>query len=251
MHQWNELTVPIPRWGNRTGRTLTQPNGDNARESFTLTLIGTDPQEVSYGWMDVNMLAGHEQAVREFIRAYRTMPAGPFQPALGTDLTTNLAIADLREGGAYYLRVANPGCWTIKGSVAVTGADEVRDLVADRVVQGSRRANEVAIPVELKPYGVAAFRVTGPQARVVSWANEPISAKDRAHLEGILALAERLLGDPKALKAVTEEDVKFLKESLTAARAELDAGRVAKAWGTLTYWRFWNLVKIIMEPAAG
>jgi hypothetical protein len=136
MHQWNEVSFDIPEqrgWPRRqyTGRLLTQPNGDNARETFTLLLAGTDPQQILYAFTDL------------------------------------------------------------------------------------------------------------------------ISEQDRAHLEGIITLAQRLLQNPDALKQITGDEAEFVKESLETARADWDAGRFAKAWATLTHWRFWNAVALKMKPAPG
>jgi len=50
---------------------------------------------------------------------------------------------------------------------------------------------------------------------------------------------------------MSDDDAAFIKQSIAEAPADLNAGRIAKAWSILTYWGFWNLVKLVMGPAAG
>lgn len=45
-------------------------------------------------------------------------------------------------------------------------------------------------------------------------------------------------------------DAEFQQDSIADAREMIEENRIAEAWRTLTYWRFWNLVKLIMAPAA-
>ena len=40
-----------------------------------LALAGTDPHTLMYGFLDVNMIVGHEQELRDFARVYRALPA--------------------------------------------------------------------------------------------------------------------------------------------------------------------------------
>ena len=266
MHHWDENSYRVPgaiygRWwefpqardwptpGNR-GRLHAQPNAENAREAFTQALIGSDPEMVMFGFMDVNLMAGHEQQLREFARVLRCLPAEQFSPVLETGFETNLAIRELRKGGAYYFYVANPGYWPIRGSVALSGANRVIDLAADRQVETKQEGGNTVLLVDLKPFGVAAYRVDGGGAKVVSWKTEPLGAEELAHIRGIVARTENLLGERKALVALLPEEITFMKQAVAKAKADLAGGEYAQAWSVVTNWRFWILLHEQMEKAA-
>lgn len=259
MHQWIEINyrppgvvgqagswrfAGKPSWptaGNR-GRLLVQPSGPNARETFVQALAGSDPHVLMYGFLDVNMMVGQEQRLRRFARVFRSLPARPLEPALGTNLKTNLAIRHGREGRDYYLSVCNPGCWPVRGSVTVAGARAALDLPTGRPVPLTPAGKGARLPVALEPYDAAAFRVTGENPHAVAWRNEPVDAKHLAHLRGLLARCERLLA-AKGAAAPTPEDRRLLAKSHASAAADLKAGRLAAAWQTLTHWRLWHLVR--------
>ena len=256
-HHWDENsyrpqgTVP-EEWPVQSvkGRFHAQPNAENAREPFTQALIGSDPQMVMFGFMDVNLMVGHEQQMREFAQVLRALPSEQFSPVLGTGFQTNLAIRDLRKGGAYYFYVANPGYWPIRGSIALTGASRVIDLAANRQIEAKQEVGKTVVRVDLKPFGVAAYRVEGTGARVVSWQTEPLGAKDLAHVRGIVQKAEGLSGQRKALMSLLPEELTFMQQAVAQAKADLASGKYAEPWSIVTNWRFWILLHEQMEKAA-
>jgi len=271
MHQWFEIYYRFPgavceagpkvdwckfveasRWpvpGNR-GRHLVQPCGDNAREAFVQAMIGTDPQSIMYGFMDVNMMAGQEQKLREFARVFDALPGDKFQPALDTSLQTNLAIRDLEQPDGYVFYVANPGYWPIRGSVTLSAAATVLDLSSNRPIETETRDGKTVVPVNLKPYDMTAYRVEGARVKVASWTNQPVAAEHLAHLRGIIERADALMHNRKVRDALSEEESAFMKKAVADAQADLAAGRYARAWFTATRWRFWTLLREKMEPAA-
>lgn len=238
---------PLP--GNR-GRLLFQPAGDNAREAFIQALVGTDPQSLWFGFMDVNMMVGQEQELREFARVFRCLPAGRFEPVADTGLRTNLAVRQLSTGGALWFYVANPGYWPIRGTVSLDRVATVVSLPGPTPAQTSNAGGRTVVTVDLPGYGVTAFRAEKAEARVVGWSNEPVAVEHLAHLEGIIGRAEVLLaGD--AAKALTDEEAQFMRETVARARADLQAGQYARAWYTVTGWRFWTLLEEKLKPAGG
>ena len=258
MHHWDENTYRAPDeavkggwpFAKKSGRLHAQPNGDNAREAFTQALIASDPQTVFFGLVDVNMLVGHEQQLREFARVLRALPGEQFSPVLETGFETNFAIRDLSKGGAYYFYVANPGYWPIRGNVTLTGAGRVVDLAANQVIKTKQEGGRAVVSISLKPFGIAAYRVAGGRAKVVSWKTEPVSDKDLAHLRGIVERAGTLVHDPKVVAALLPEELAFMQKAVTEAQADLAAGNYARPWSTVTHWRFWILLHEQMEKAA-
>ncbi|MBM4045779.1 MAG: hypothetical protein FJ279_11745 [Planctomycetes bacterium] len=261
MHQWFEINYLAPgavydeakggfvftdksHWplpGNR-GRMLVQPNLENARETFTQCLIGSDPQVLMYGFMDVNMMVGHEQQLREFGQVLRSLPPERFQPALNTGFGDNLAIREAVKDNACFFYVANPGYWPIKGTVTLSGSAKVASLATGVPVAASERNGKTVVSVTLKPFGVAAFRADGP-GRVSAWSNEPLAERELAHLREIMADGEERMAKPQAPPALSAADTTYLHDTVTQAKSDLAQGRYASAWSRLTHWRFWGLVR--------
>lgn len=262
-HAWDELAyrmpgakfgrdwewVGEPNWpvaGNRS-RLHTQASGENARETFTHTLIGSDPELVMFGFMDVNLMVGNEQPLREFAQVLRCLPKERFAPALDTGLTTNLAIRELRKGSAYYFYVANPGYWPIKGTIELTGAGRVIDLALGRPAETSGTGQQLTLPVALAPYGVAAYRADSKDARITSWATERIPEERLAHLKGIIARVGSLLAQRGSTAILTIDEKKFMQEAVRKANGALQRNEVAAAWSMVTNYRFWGLWKDYLE----
>ena len=225
---------PVP--GNVDGSFQAQASAANAREPFVQALVGSDPELVMFGFTDLHMIVGHEQELREFARVLAVLPKDRFRPVLDTGLETNLAIRDLRKGEAYYFYVANPGCWAISGSVSLSAPSKITNLV-----NGWSAAAAEDIELDLPPYGVAAFRVDSPSAKVVSWKAEPVAGEQLAHLRGLAADCRRRLEDRYARAILKPDEKRFVQEKLGTAEAGLAAGEYARAWAALSHWRFWTL----------
>ncbi len=265
-HAWDELAYRMPgakfsrdwKWigkpswpvaGNR-GRLHTQAAGDNARETFTQALIGSDPEVVMFGFMDVNMMVGGEQPLREFARVLRCLPRERFSTVLNTGFRTNFAIRALRKQDGYYFYVANPGYWPIRGTVELARAERVWNLAWSQPARYFRAGGNLKLSVSLKPYGVAAFRADNPDARVVRYRTEPVSSSDLAHLRGILRRVESLLSKRASTAILTVEEKRFMKQSVAQAKAALKKGEPAAAWSLVTNYRFWGLWKDYLEKMA-
>jgi len=256
LHHWVEaervaFTLPEREgWPRPYQSTMqAQANGDNAREVFTQALIGGDPELFLFGFSHVSLMVGDEQPLREFARVVLALPGERFSPVGDTGMQTNLAIRDLSKDGSYYFYVANPGYWPIKGTVSLENAARVRDLATGRPADARREGSRVLVPVALEPYGISAYRVEDGRAKVVSWETQAVAAADLAHVHSILDRAPGLLDDPRASAALSEDDRGFVKRSVAAAKADLSAGQYARAWSTVTHWRFWSLLRENMEPA--
>jgi hypothetical protein len=169
---------------------------------------------------------------------------------MDTGLQTNLAIRDLEGDGAYTFYVANPGYWPIRGTVALENGGAVVDLTTGGRIDARLEGEMTVVPVALEPYGISAYRVDDARAKVVSWGTNPVAKDDLTHMREILDRAESLLTDPRVVKALPEGDRKLVRDSIESARADLADGQYARAWSTITHWRFWTLVRQEMERAA-
>lgn len=145
-------------------RALPQLSGYNAREGFIQTLITGDPNSLMAGFTDINLNVGHEQEIRDLMKIVTCLPKEKFSSVLNTGLDSNLAIRQLAKAGRTYIYVANPGYWFIKGSLTLVAAGDVLDFMTGRPVSVEKKDGKVILPVELSPYGLAAFVVGEPLA---------------------------------------------------------------------------------------
>jgi hypothetical protein len=124
-----------------------------------------------------------------------------------------------------------------------TTSDSVIDLAVNRPVNTTRQGPKLLVPVELKPYSFATYRMDDPRAKVESCSNEPLDEKHLAHMHRIIEKTAKLVGDPKAREALSNDELDFIQETLSLAKAKLVEGEYAIAWSKLTYWRFWSLLR--------
>ena len=238
----SEWPLPFNR-----GRLHAQPNGDFAREAFTQALATSDPEQVLFGFVDVNLMVGNEQPLREFARVLRTLPRQQLKPALGTSLKTNLAIRGLSAADGYYFTVANPGTWPIEGIIEVAGATAVMELASGREVASARTRGSVQVQVSLPPFGVSAFRADSAEAKLVSWQTKPVAAKHLSHMHSLVQRAQAGLDGVSLAGVLLPDEIEFLRASTTAARQALSEGKYALAWSAVTHWRFWTLLKLLKK----
>ena len=245
MHHWEEVerfpyVMPEREGWAYTFQSTPQAHavGDWAREPFTLGLIGGDPQIVLWGFSHVSRMTGNEQAMREFIRVFRALPAERFQPVLETGIDTELAIRCLqtREGLLFY--VANPTYWAVQGTLTLSGAGDVADLVTEELVRTRTRGATSELPIRLAPYGVAAFRVPAAGARGSAYEAEPVSSEDLDHLRSLASLGRTRLDGTTVLD---QADRAFLEGHLRLVDQAMATGNPARAWRLVTDWRYWLL----------
>ncbi len=252
---WHELTTrpgevegwPVP---NLASRFISQAHDDNVMEPFTQAMIGADPDMLVFGFTDVNIINSREQHVREVARVLTPLPKEKFESVLGTaDFKHNLAIRALRKGSDYWLYVANPGYWPIKGEVVLSRKAAVVRPNDGRTVETREADGKTIVPIELKPYGMAAFKVQGRRTVVEAWRNEPLDESDLAHMRGIMRTVRELLDDPNTALALTRENRDFMRAVLARAEEYLQADEYAACWAELTDGRFWTLWKENLEQA--
>jgi hypothetical protein len=242
-----ELTLPDgtewPVAGNR-GRLHAQPCGDFAREAFMQALVTSDPLQLLFGFVDVNLLVGNEQSLRDFARVFRSLPVSPSRPALGTSLKTDLAIREWPRPDGLFFAVANPCPWPIEGRVAVSGVERILALPSEKAAMTAPEGDSQAVTMRLVPFGVRAFRAEGPQAaRLVSWRAAPVDGKSLDHLRRLIDGGKKTLNTPESASSLSAADTAFLREATSQAESALHEGKHALAWQTVTGWRYWTLLK--------
>ena len=236
-------------WLGSLGPFYHQHQGHWAMEPYTQGAIGADPNLVMFGWCDSTALVSNEQPLREFARAFLSLPGEKFCPVLGTGLDTNLAIRELRQGRKYCFYVANPGYWPVTGQVTLTAAARVLDLRTREQVEAERGDGRIRVAVRLEPYGMAAYSADGAQAKVESWTTEPVAKRYLAHIRTLVDRAANSMERPEVRKILSEEDLVFARKTASRAAADLDTGQAARAWSAVTNWRFWSLLHDSMLKA--
>ncbi|MBI3947081.1 MAG: hypothetical protein HY321_14240 [Armatimonadetes bacterium] len=232
-------------------RALPQPGGFHAREALAQALITADPNALTFGMTDLNLCVGNEGILRDFARVVTHLPKERFQPVLNTGLSTNLAIRQLAQGGQSYLYVVNPGYWQATGSIVLQTDGVVYDLVTGGEVALRQQEGKNVLSISLEPFGVAAYRVASPRLTVESYRIAPIGEQERAHIERIAQSAADLLPTAGTSAGISDDDRRFLTESLAQAKQALADGEYARAWSTLTHWRFWTLRQALQKGGAG
>lgn len=212
---------------------MMQQRPEMAMEPFTQAVIGMDPELISFGFTDAVPFVGNEDVQRRFARVFLRLPAADFEPVLDTGFRSNLAIRVLHREHRTYVAVMNPGHWPVSGTIDLRNAAQVKDIVnGNAQVSGPIR-------VELEPFGFAGYVIDAPDAEVTGFRVQPLSKSDRAHLDGIVARANKALSTEGMAEFLGEQDFGILKAGTEQAEALLGEGQYAAAWNTLTQADYW------------
>jgi len=250
---WDEIpTVPpdVPDWPMRyqNSRFIAQAHDDYSLEAFAQAVIGDDPDKLFFGFTDVNIIGSREQQVREVARTITPLPKKKFAPVLGTDdFRHNLAIRALRHEEETWFLVANPGYWPVTAEIQLSGDAKVVRASDGAKADTRSQGGQTVMSLELKPYGMASFKVPGEPVEITGFKVNPLQDEDLAHMRNIMAGAAALLADPGASLAITSEDRAFMRATLEASASLLEKGEYAAAWADLSYWRFWSLRRRMQE----
>ncbi len=257
MHHWQEMeraTFAMPEregWAYPYQSTLqAHAAGPYAREPFTCGLIGGDPQFVMWAFSHVVRMVGHEQPMREYTRVLRALPAHKLAPVADTGFDTNLALRAWQDGATTYLLVANPGYWTVEGSISLTGVEALADLVTSDPAPTQEEGARTVLPVRLAPFGVAAYRVTGADAQIAQWQASPADEEELAYLQGLSSRVTRLMAMEEVRTTLPAQDRAYMDRMLEEIRTALADGQHARAWYAIHTPRFWTLWHDFLEKAA-
>jgi hypothetical protein len=126
---------------------------------FSQVMSRTTPSIMAQTWLDVNMMGGFEQERREFNRAFRVLPPGPYTTLTGSGLDTNLVVrsAVTTTGSAFY--VVNPAGWPVTVTLGYNGTS-IRDLGTGDTLAAS--GGEITFTMQ--EYGIRSFEITGAYA---------------------------------------------------------------------------------------
>ncbi len=157
------------------------PEGPSGDEPMGHALAALDARRVILGSSSV---AGQEDRVRRFARAFTSIPASPGgapepRPASG------VVARPIRSGGATYLALANDTPYPILLEATLQAPTDapVDDLGRGIRLDPDRASGVTRVVLDLPPFGVAAARVGSPDARLASVTPHP----GKAVLDGMQA----------------------------------------------------------------
>lgn len=217
---------------------LPQPGGYYCREALIQGLVASDANILISGFTDLGINVGNEQEIRDIMKVFTHLPPERFETVLGTGFESNLVIRKLVKNGVTWFYLVNPGYWPVAGSVTLTAASDLLDVVTGNPPPVEQRNGKVILPVTLTPYGMAAYKVNSASVTFDSLAVDTISEDELAHMASILARLESLLAS--GVQVPNRWDLAALVERI---RQALKEGNYGAAWSWLTQAETWLIYR--------
>lgn len=186
-------------------------------EAFVNVMARSNPTWIGHTWMDVCESMGRIHELRQFARAYRSLPNGRYERLAGSGRDGNVWLSRTTARDGEYAYAANLHWWDVRVTLSFADGATVHDLIKDRpvVLQGDRDA-EWTFP--LGPYEVQTFRITGAKP------SQP-SAITAARVE--VARADDV-------KAVVQQQIVAPRDVVARARSRESELRTVPGWQRVT-----------------
>ena len=141
------------------GEYVTPPERNFLR-MFSRVMEYATPQVITQTWNDCIIKVGDEQTRREFNRAFRVLPPGPYTTLNDNGLNHNVVVRqgpELNKEMPFY--VINPGPWPVevKLSLAPEKNSQVRNLVSGDLL----KVEASQLTLSLKPYEMVSLSLSG------------------------------------------------------------------------------------------
>ena len=140
------------------------------REHTKLMTYAT-PRLVAQTWNDGNVKVGNEQERREFNRALRVLPPGPYRTLQGNGLDKNLVVRMGPPGKQTPFYLVNPGAWPIEVQLKLPGGAKVKDLALGNMLE--LRSGKLAL--SLQAYEMRSLAILG-KGSVIGVSVEPAAS---------------------------------------------------------------------------
>jgi hypothetical protein len=190
------------------------PAGEHAGWQFARAMADSDPNTIVFGWTDDDVFAGHEQELRSFAQGYLPLPREEFKTTIaGKTIDKNLIVRMLEKGNETYFYVLNPGWWSGKVEMLLSGKPQVVDLTDGSVVKYEAMSGK-GLSFDIPPYGLRSFKTNG-----------------RLEIAGV-----KFLGDVSKAKEFITSRLEALRRkqiseaTLQAVTHTLEAGDLAEAY---------------------
>ncbi len=196
------------------------PSGQQNRQRFAHSIATLDSQAiVDGGWL---LPMGQEDAMRDLVAAYRTLPAAHFQAIGDHQASENMQPVTLRSAtldGHTYIYVVNdaPFGVTARFHVEATAACYLEEITGRRKVEPLRPDTTAGLywEVRLEPYDLVAVRLSEPNVPLsnpqISWPGTVAAAVgSQIHKLGARAAALR---NPPPLDVLANPDFERVPSS--------------------------------------
>lgn len=208
-------------------------------ETFTQSLIDSDPDTILYGWMDGNLLFGQEENRRKFNQAFVSLPKERFREVQGPEIDSNLVVKELKKGDDYYFYVVNPGWWDVQCAVELNQQALVTDLGTGEARQRAK------VETAIGPYGVRSFRtdkgaggITKVKGTIDAKVVQPFMNRDIEALKGLAAL-------PDAAILLSDEEQAYFRQKIQAMENDLKAGAYRKVYESRNEQKMNNIIAVL------
>jgi hypothetical protein len=183
-------------------------------EAFVNVMARSNPTWMPHTWMDVCESTGRIHDLRQFARAYRSLPNGRYERLTGSGRDANLWLSGTRTHDTEYAYAANLHWWDARVTLSLAEGAAVHDLIKDRpvVLQGGKWA------FQLGPYEVQTFRITG------AGPSRPSA----------IAAAEVRITGADEVKATVEQEIGASRQVVARARSRESELHALPGWQRAT-----------------
>jgi hypothetical protein len=188
-----------------------------------------------HGFYDVGITPVHTQEMRDFYKIFTALPGTKFQEVLGTDLKTNLAIRELREGGTHWFYVVNPGYYPVDATLILNNINSVYNVLTEQTIPTPGQ-----LQFSLDPFDIIAFRTTD-SGSIAGYSIAPVEQKHLAHMENLLYIVTDVYPDIKSELSLTADEENFINTQSNLAKQDIENHEYAAAWSKISNYRFWML----------
>ncbi len=193
-------------------------------------LSHSTPTFHGFGVGDNSLHSGPEQEVRTVARVVRTLPAGVYQTLTRSGLDRNIAVRALEREPHLYFYVVNPFPWPVSGSLTMSRAGKVLDLIENVQLEGQE------IPLELGASEIKTFRAD------LAGGARPASAQVALCQEGVQELRAKRDRAREALAALKGGEVSLDTNTTTLEQIEATVAEVNQALEAGAYARVYRLL---------
>ncbi len=214
------------------------PMGRFVNDTFLNVMVRSHPTWMPHTWMDVVDSGGRLHEMRQFARAYRSLPNGHYRRLTGNGLDHNIWIAAASHADGVFAYAANTHWWELEEvELAFTDGVEVYDLIRDRpapLEHGRWR-------FQLGPYEAQTFRVRGAAGKQSGIQSASVRMPENALRQGAAAVQAGLDEARQVARRAHARAAEFkdwpdwknvakIDAILAEAEAQDAAGNLGRAW---------------------
>ena len=189
------------------------PAHKNFMQMYAEGMAAIDPPAVVIGWNLVNT-TGHEEDIISFARAYRALPAMPFEEVKEVKGDV-VCVRELKGKDKYYFYLVNREYYPVKVQLQLKtekGRISLTNLATGNNVRVRRVGKQYIFSMELAPFSLNSFVSEGDSASIVSVNTNVPTDKIKSLIERVEKIRE--LVKALRIKGACEPDFEKLLETV-------------------------------------